>query len=129
MFLNGTCRNCTSPKQTLAPPGLRLQALASGAAADSADPSALPPGEALITLSNSMLTRSATAPSRQHQRLRLRPRTAAAASGVPPLPPLPAADGWGPVPPHYERRPLTARAFVEGVMADARQQQLAALQR
>ncbi len=60
-----------------------------------------------------------------HQGMRARPP--ARGSGSPQRggrPASAAADALGPLPAHYERRPMTARAFVEGVMRDARQQQL-----
>lgn len=94
----------------------------------------LPRGEELVGLSNSMLRRSLMSPSRA-----LRPggasggvalsqpaaAAAAAADAADAAGKRPAEDAAGPLPAHYERRPLTARAFVEGVLSDqARRQQL-----
>ncbi|GIL73229.1 hypothetical protein Vretimale_4834 [Volvox reticuliferus] len=101
-----------------------------GGAGD-ADLSVLPPGEALVGLSNSMLKRSAMAAVRRHRgavtaptggngshgRSTVSAATIATASAA-------AAAVLGPAPAHYESRPMTARAFVEGVMAQAREEQL-----
>ncbi|GFR41092.1 hypothetical protein Agub_g1733 [Astrephomene gubernaculifera] len=108
------------------PPGFTLEmamkrafmALSSGGGASS-----LPPGEALIQLSNDLLRRSSLAAqqrrprdgSRSASRGASRFRSSGAAA---------AEDALGRVPPYYARRPLTARAFVEGVMLHARQDQL-----
>ncbi|KAG2500000.1 hypothetical protein HYH03_002282 [Edaphochlamys debaryana] len=110
--------------------GLRqANALATGTIPD--DPAALPPGVALIRLSDALLRRSALSPKRA-----ARGSAASAGGGLPARGPAAAAASsaavavdaaFGPAPAHYERRPMTARAFVEGVMVTAREQQLARL--
>ncbi|GLC44356.1 hypothetical protein PLESTB_000478200 [Pleodorina starrii] len=125
-----------------APPGFYLKmalrrahaapagAAGSGFGGRPADLSALPPGEALVQLSDTMLRRSALAAVRKHRggggggggraaRGGGGHRAAVAAAAA-----AQAARVLGPAPSHYERRPMTARAFVEGVMAQAREEQL-----